>query len=180
MDVINPEYTITDQYTGYSKLSGLLILTQNYPDTYVNQYGDTINHSAIMPANGDEFTVITKKLFRSDIYFEFETTPPSQAGGSIDLSRVKVVPNPFIVRAGWEESEFEGRLQFTNLPGECTISIYTTSGDFVTTLYHTSFNDSEFWNLQNDSGVNVAYGLYVYVVKTPDGNKETGKFVIIR
>jgi hypothetical protein len=180
VDIINPEYTITDQNTGYSKPSGLLILTQNYPDTYVNQYGDTINHSAVMPAAGDEFTIITKKLFRSDIYFEFETILPSQAEGTTNLSQVKVVPNPFIVKAGWEQSEFEGRLQFTNLPKECTISIYTTSGDYVTTLYHNNLSDSEFWNLQNDSEVNVAYGLYVYLVKTPDGNKETGKFVIIR
>jgi hypothetical protein len=133
-----------------------------------------------MPAAGDEFTIITKKLFRSDIYFEFETILPSQAEGTTNLSQVKVVPNPFIVKAGWEQSEFEGRLQFTNLPKECTISIYTTSGDYVTTLYHNNLSDSEFWNLQNDSEVNVAYGLYVYLVKTPDGNKETGKFVIIR
>jgi hypothetical protein len=26
----------------------------------------------------------------------------------------------------------------------------------------------------------VAYGLYVFVVKTPDGEKHTGKFVVIR
>ncbi len=179
-DIINPEYTITDEKTGHSKLSGLYIITQNYPDTYISQYGDTINSPAVKPLSGDEFTIITKKLFRSEISFEFQTTPPSALEGQADLSHVKVVPNPFIVRAGWEQSQYEGRLQFTNLPSECTIAIYTTSGDYVTTLHHNSTTDSEFWDLQNDADVNVAYGLYVYVVKTADGKKEIGKFVIIR
>jgi hypothetical protein len=98
----------------------------------------------------------------------------------VDLSKVKVVPNPYIVRAGWEQSEFEGRLQFTNLPPQCNISIYTTAGDHVVTLNHDNGLNYEFWNLQNDNSVNVAYGLYVFVVKSPDGDKETGKFVIIR
>lgn len=179
-DIINPEYIITDENTGYSKPSGLYLITQNYPDAYIDQYGDSVNLPAIKPSDGDEFTIITKKLFRSDIHYEFETIQPSQIEGNTNLSLIKVVPNPFIVRAGWEQSQFEGRLQFTNLPKECTIAIYTTAGDYVTTLYHDNLSNSEFWNLQNDSGVNIAYGLYVYVVKTPDGQKETGKFVIIR
>jgi hypothetical protein len=158
---------------------------------FVNENGDTVRTNQIdfrtqnrpgqiPPSDGDQYTLISRKLFRSDIHFEFQTIPPSTAEQEPDLSKIKVVPNPFIVRAGWERSQFEGRLQFTNLPNECTIAIYTTSGDYVTTIYHNSPTNSEFWNLQNDAGVGVAYGLYVYVVKTADGKKETGKFVIIR
>ena len=149
------------------RVNGVDIRTQNRP-------------TQIPPSDGDQYTIISRKLFRSDIHYEFETAPPAYQKESVDLTKVKVVPNPYIVRAGWEQSEFEGRLQFTNLPPQCNIAIYTTAGDHVVTLNHDNGLNYEFWNLQNDNSVNVAYGLYVFVVKSPDGDKETGKFVIIR
>ncbi len=179
-DIVNPEYEIIDPGTGNSKKSGLYLITQNYPDTYTDQYGNTVSRPAIRPQAGDVFTIRTKKLFRSNIYFEFQTTPPELNTGSPDLSKIKVVPNPYIVRAGWERSAFEGRLQFTNLPGECDIFIYTTAGDYVATVKHNAPTNSAYWNLQNSSGVNIAFGLYVFVVKTPDGEKFTGRFAVIR
>ena len=146
----------------------------------MNQAGLPKNIPSVKPQQGDEFTIKTKKLFGSDIYYQFEAPQPEFQTNQVELSKIKVVPNPYIVRAGWERSEFEGRIQFTNLPRECDISIYTTSGDHIVDLHHSSFNDYEFWNLQNENGVLVAYGLYIYVVKSPDGEKHTGKFVIIR
>lgn len=163
----------------------------SFKNYYVNDEGDTIRVNGVdirtqnrpnlrPPTDGDQYTILTNKLFRSDIYFEFKTSPPTFQEAAVELDQIKVVPNPYIVRAGWERSEFEGRIQFTNLPPECDISIYGTSGDHIITLYHNSYNNYEFWNLLNKNGVNVAYGLYVFIVKTPDGEKHTGKFVIIR
>ena len=180
VDIINPERKIVDPISGLVKETGLYLLTQNYPDAYIDQYGNPVQRTAVKPAQGDEFTILTKKLFRSDIYYEFETPKAVFREQQVELNRIKVVPNPFIVRAGWERSQFEGRLQFTHLPPQCDIDIYTTAGDHVITLHHDSIYDHEFWNLQNQSGVKVAYGLYVFIVKTPGGEKHTGKFVIIR
>ncbi len=149
------------------RVNGVDIRTQNRP-------------GEIPPSDGDQYTILTRKLFRSGVYFEFKTESPGFQNQVADLEGIKVVPNPLIVRAGWERSEFEGRLQFTNLPGKCEISIFSTAGDHIKTIYHSGFTDSAYWNLQNDSDVNIAYGLYVYVVKTPDGNKHTGRFVVIR
>ncbi len=179
-DIINPEHTVVDPQTGKERKRGLYLITQNYPSVYVNQYGDTVNIPAVKPAQGDQFTIITRKPFRSDIYFEFDTRLENIERAEYDLNKIKVVPNPYIVRAGWERSQFEGRLQFTHLPPVCDIDIYTIAGDHVVSLHHDSIYDHEFWNLQNKSGVNVAYGLYVFVVKTPQGDKYTGRFVIIR
>ncbi len=163
----------------------------SFRNYYVNDIGDTIRVNGVdirtqnrpnlkPPTDGDQYTILTKKLFRSDIYFEFKTSPPTFQEAAVELDQIKVVPNPYIVRAGWERSEFESRIQFINLPPECDISIYGTSGDHITTLYHNSYQNFEFWDLLNENGVNVAYGLYVFIVKTPDGEKHTGKFVIIR
>ncbi|MEJ2636044.1 MAG: hypothetical protein P8184_12225 [Calditrichia bacterium] len=149
------------------RVNGVDIRTQNRP-------------GQLPPADGDQYTIISRKPFRSAVSYEFETAVPNYSAGEADLSRVSVVPNPYIVRAGWERSQFEGRVQFTHLPSPCDIQIYTTAGDHVITLKHEGPFDYEFWNLQNESGINVAYGLYVFIVKTPSGEKHTGKFVIIR
>jgi hypothetical protein len=179
-DVINPERIIKDTRTGLERKVGIFILTQNYPDSYMNQYAQMVNKPAVKPQQGDEFTIITKKLFQSEIYYEFETVSSIQNKEDISLNNIKVVPNPYIVRAGWERSEFESQLQFINLPSTCEIDIFTTAGDHVITLRHNSPQNFVSWNLQNKSGVNVAYGLYVYIVRTENNEKYTGRFVIIR
>jgi hypothetical protein len=104
------------------------------------------------------------------------------SGKNVDslLSRIRVVPNPYIGAAKWEQVVNARKLQFTFLPAECTISIYTVRGELVQTLRHDNKTGSEDWNLTNQSGVEVAFGLYIYVVETPDGNKVNGKFAIIK
>jgi hypothetical protein len=71
---------------------------------------------------------------------------------------------------------------FTHLPTKCDVAIYTVSGNRVTTLHHDSPQGDGFmfWDLLNHEGQNVAYGLYIYVVKTPEGSSYTGKLMVIR
>ena len=47
-------------------------------------------------------------------------------------------------------------------------------------LSHTNLTGTEDWNLTNQSGVEVSFGVYVYVVETPESGKTTGKFAIIK
>jgi hypothetical protein len=92
-----------------------------------------------------------------------------------------VVPNPYIVSAEWEIDPNEPAIHFTNLPSECTISIFTLTGEKVAKLEHKSeTNSTEPWNMLNFNNQEVAYGLYLYVVETPNGGKKVGKFSIIR
>ena len=60
----------------------------------------------------------------------------------------------------------------------CSLAIlsFVGSNNFSTTDYL----GIEYWDLKNDEGLGVAYGLYVYVIKTRDGNKHIGKFSVIR
>ena len=72
-------------------------------------------------------------------------------------------------------------LRFTRLPNKCTISIYTVSGEFVTTINHDDpFDGNVFWNLKNGRNQVIAPGLYIYVVETPDGEKKVDKFAVVR
>jgi len=99
-----------------------------------------------------------------------------------DLENVSVVPNPYIVSSNYfNESPGNHLIRFTRLPTECTISIYTVSGEFVTRLDHNDpFSGNEWWNITNGRDQALAPGLYIYVVETPGGESKIGKFAIVR
>ncbi len=142
--------------------------TQNGPDT------------AIAPSDGDEFTIITYKPFSNMIKYEFTIIPSSIEQDSITLSNVRVVPNPYILHTRFESTPYDRRLMFTNLPEQCEIHIYNIAGEHINTIYHTNNLGYEYWDLRTKYGLEVAYGLYIFVVKTDNNTKAKGKFVIIK
>jgi len=139
---------------------------------------------ARLPVIGQSFKVETfSAVTKKDTFYVRLTKPQAGlAGKNVDslLSRIRVVPNPYIGAAKWEQVVNTRKLQFTFLPAECTISIFTVRGELVQTIRHYNRTGTEDWNLTNQSGVEVAFGLYVYIVETPEGNKVTGKFAIIK
>lgn len=141
--------------------------TQNGPDT------------TIAPSEGDEFTIITYKPFSNMIKYQF-TIVPSSMQDTIILSDIRVVPNPYILHTRFESTPYDRRLMFTNLPEQCEIHIYNIAGEHINTIYHTNNLGYEYWDLRTKYGLEVAYGLYIFVVKTDDNTKAKGKFVIIK
>ena len=69
-----------------------------------------------------------------------------------------------------------------HLPDECTISIYTITGELVDIINHGpgSIKSSITWDLKNQFGRHVAPGLYVYKVETQNGLSKINKFAIVR
>ena len=81
------------------------------------------------------------------------------------------------------------KIEFRNLPERATIKIFSVSGDIIKTIEHTSdaqgnLSGSVAWDQRSDSGLLVAPGLYIYVVKSNTdnsaGEKVSGKLMIIR
>jgi hypothetical protein len=136
---------------------------------------------AVPPSVGDEFTIITYKPFRSGLVYEF-STEDSNTDASTSLDQIRAVPNPIIVDSGLRGADGETQVMFTHLPTNCDITIYTVAGRIVAELEHQSMSNEGFtyWDLRNEHGQDVAYGLYVYVVKTPSGETHTGKLMLIR
>lgn len=132
--------------------------------------GDTLFVPVRKPfERGDGFLVYTNQVFKI-------RNPKKN-----DLKKVKVVPNPYIVHAEWETDDFVRKIQFTNLPSNCKIHIFTVSGEEVITLHHNDpFDGSLDWDLLTKNRQEVAPGLYVYVVEDQNGDTYAGKFVIIK
>jgi hypothetical protein len=104
---------------------------------------------------------------------------------------VKVVPNPYKISTdystmGWEArptqwSEFERRIDFTNLPGNCKITIFTIAGDVVAEIFNADGDTRESWDLLSVNNQSVVSGIYLFSIEpTNGGDTKVGKFVIIK
>jgi hypothetical protein len=115
-----------------------------------------------------------------------------------DLSRVKVVPNPFMGSSQYanpnpiETNPWVNRVRFINLPPDATVSIFTLAGDLVRTIHAGDivyvnrdanvtgeFSGIAEWDLTTKNNQETVSGLYFYVVESSVGTT-TGKFVIMR
>ena len=84
------------------------------------------------------------------------------------LDSIKVVPNPYKASSDFNEGPNSRRIRFTHLPTECQISIYTISGEHVSTFQHEAkFDGNAWWDLTNGNNQMVAPGLYIYVIEFP-------------
>ncbi len=125
-----------------------------------------------------------------------------------NLSQIMVVPNPYMASSFLDLSPDSRRIEFVNLPDQCTIRIYSMGGHLVNVLNHVGANrfgwgdytdwdrldnnsqpreftgydnhsGTEPWNLRNRFGQTVASGLYFFHVTDSRGETHTGKFYII-
>jgi hypothetical protein len=139
----------------------------------------TIRHAE----TGDVTHLSIDKPYEDGDMFTFRAasvTEMSEVTQSI-LDKVMVVPNPYIVTADWETDVNHKSLHFTHLPDECVIKIFTLTGELVYTILHNDiFSGQEEWNLRSMNRQEVAPGLYVFVVETPNHEKQVGKFAVIR
>ncbi|MEN8191189.1 MAG: hypothetical protein ABFS12_00130 [Bacteroidota bacterium] len=171
--------------------------TGMWPDTNVpNTPGDwPLDWSAILKIKGASDSLgnenwaipnVDKIIIKSHHYLTVEdeyiiNTEPTQIKESqIDVSKVKVVPNPYYVRASWERDEISKKILFTNLPPKCKISIFTLSAEHIIDIYHdNSTVGHTSWDLRTKENMEVAYGLYIYRVESEWGDY-VGKFSLIR
>jgi len=132
------------------------------------------------PVTGDIIRLTSYRSIKEDDIFAFSFKQKSFDPADMQLSEIRAVPNPYIVGAEWEELQNVHQLRFMFLPPVCTINIYALSGEKVVTIEHSNYSGDAVWNLTNESNQAVAFGVYVYVVTTPDGQKHVGKLAIIR
>ncbi len=100
--------------------------------------------------------------------------------------KIRVVPNPYSIN-GKGGLLFPGepdKISFVNIPGQCTIRIYSELGELIKTIEHgttpATETGSEDYDLTTSSNQIIASGVYIAVITTPFGEKEILKFVVIR
>ena len=105
------------------------------------------------------------------------------------MDSIRVVPNPYIATNTMESAVGNQylnqgrRIMFTHLPAECIIQIFTPTGLPVDKIEvnNAADNGMAHWDLLTREGLEVASGMYVYVVKCKiTGRQKAGKFAIIK
>ncbi len=142
----------------------------------------------IYPGNGDVFLVFSNKPFIVGDKYAFTTNAVQFKPMEIKdpLADVYVVPNPYVafsaaeIAAPRSGQRDDRRLEFRNLPQECTIRIYTITGELVDTIEKNDFSNVAVWDLLTFESQETAYGIYIYYVEAPGIGEKIGRFALIK
>lgn len=165
----------------------------------INSRGASVSGGYLAVATGWTQLFELARSFDSRSVVQLVATPFSTKAvvNTADLSRVSVVPNPYLARSDVDQLTGRtptGRIYFTGVPEQGTLRVYSVSGQFLQELVWTK-NDLLYtgnnaptgdlpFNLRTREGLDMASGLYLYVLtatgSSGNGLIQRGKFVIIR
>ena len=147
--------------------------------------------SEVRPAKGDIFHIATTKNWDRLDRYQFTITGNAVEGGQATaaMTNIYTVPDPYLTVNSLERkiiNETEGRgdrrIDFVNLPANCTVSIFTVSGRLVRVLQHAAVQNAsrESWDLRTKDGLEVASGIYLYAVESAGVGTFRGRLAIIK
>ena len=96
---------------------------------------------------------------------------------------VVIVPNPYNIAADANALLYPNesdKITFKNIPGICTIRIYSELGELINTINHDDGTSTQDWYQTTSSKQIIVSGVYIVVVETPKGERGIFKFVVIR
>jgi hypothetical protein len=206
--VANTEYDMESGDSEYQKLWDSIFVNQRVPavtsTVYGPIYGRTFTWAGILKTNPvfrtvaeEDRTDVRVKIRVNKSYiatengvqpeWSFNTTGSqyinSRAQAQDDLEDIRVVPNPYYAYSEYEQSQVDKRVKITNLPSDCTISIFTMSGSLIRQFKRNVQSDipgagltSQDWELTNAEGIPVASGVYIIHIDAGDLGEKIVKF----
>jgi hypothetical protein len=139
----------------------------------------------------DTLLIVTTKPFRRGDLFAFKPEKPAVDDqlAQAEIKNIRVVPNPYVVSSihepplppGITSGRGERRITFIHVPAGAKIHIFTARGELVRLLTHDSDiqDGAVAWNLKTYENLDIAPGVYFYVVESSVG-QEKGKIAIIK
>ena len=73
-------------------------------------------------------------------------------------------------------------MEFQNLPSDGKVHIFSARGQHLRTLEHSGslFSGTIIWDLKTKENLDVAFGVYYYIVESKTGGKSSGKLAVIK
>lgn len=145
-----------------------------------------------LPKANDVFRATFRRPFMAEDAFVFTVLPEGELNKqeiAFSMNAIKVVPNPYVATNAMEpavQNPFlnqRRRLMFTNLPAQCDIKIFTSSGVLIDEMSvdNTADNGAAHWDLLTREGLEIAAGIYVFHVQArATGDVKIGKFAVIK
>ncbi|HLP19901.1 MAG TPA: hypothetical protein VK174_06350, partial [Chitinophagales bacterium] len=114
------------------------------------------------------------------------------------LDIIRVVPNPYLAYSTYETDQNSNRVKITNLPNNCTVTIFSLDGTIIRRLTRAigvepgtnkrveisdgapisdvNLDNSLDWDLKNDKGIAISSGIYLFQVEAPGLGQRTLKW----
>jgi hypothetical protein len=102
------------------------------------------------------------------------TASQEQLASALDL--INVVPNPYYAFSEYERTRLDNRVKITNLPDQCTVTIYNVGGKMIRTFKKDNEITSIDWDLKNSKGIPISSGVYIIHVEVPGAGEKIIKF----
>lgn len=125
---------------------------------------------------------------KADPIYEFNTSDiaalkESAVAAEDALGLINIVPNPYYSYSGYEQKTGDNIVKITNLPRNCTVTIYTLNGTIVRRLKKGD-NDAKAsidWDMKNEARIPVSSGMYLIHIDVPNvGEKVLKWFAVMR
>lgn len=135
--------------------------------------------------------------------YQFSTKGLGPQRGVVEVAKsacdkVRVVPNPYYSYSEYEVSQLDNKIKVTNLPNNCTVTVYALDGTIIrvlrrnigvdpTTLKRIDVSDGSSadkvnldnaldWDMKNEKGVPVSSGVYLFYIDAPGICQKTVKW----
>ncbi len=156
---------------------------------YIQAVGSPTTEFYAFREPGTHNAVNKTVTLRSSRYYAQTYAPASlKRPASTVLDSIRVVPNPYNLAS--EESirwpDRQDKMGFLNIPGYCTIKIYTEVGELIKTIEHADGSGDEYWDMNTEFNQLIVSGIYFAVIQERNdqgnltGNKIIRKFTVIR
>lgn len=182
--------------TGTAVASGDLVAGQTYfvQNGPITHNSSTKGTGSSFVAAGTSFTstianpVVLTAVNNADPMYEFNTSDIAAVKESAEhaedaLSLINIVPNPYYSYSAYEQKTSDNIVKITNLPRNCSVTIYTLNGTVVRKLKK-SDSDAKAsldWDMKNEARIPVASGMYIIHVDVPGvGEKILKWFAVMR
>lgn len=138
--------------------------------------------------SGDKFWIypyiVTRPIQSTGVplFYHFETIAPTLGNSELartqgDMEKIRAVPNPFY---GFNDIQTSSRfITFTRLPVNCTIKIFTLSGNMVNDLKKNSDDSFINWDIKNFENGSIASGVYIALIEAPGIGRKIIKLAIL-
>ncbi len=101
------------------------------------------------------------------------------------ISDFVIVPNPINLESNQRiqvlpgQSSPQAMVEFLDIPGQCTISIYTEVGELVRRIEHTTGGGNASWDLLTSARQPVVSGVYLVRVEDTETGAVAGKKLVV-
>ncbi|MCK5241072.1 T9SS type A sorting domain-containing protein [bacterium] len=170
---ITPTSTVTPDWTHTATPTVTLTSTNSLTATITPTYTITRTGTATPTVSSTPTITVTLTITVSSTISPTPSNTPLYVVPN-DLDNVVVYPNPYR-----SDIKLEREVSFDRVPAQATIRLYDISGQLVKTIQKDSNVPFVRWNLENESGSQVASGIYIYII-TANGQKRKGKIAIVQ